>query len=438
MGCLASKSRRVNVPPPSVHVVSPQVSVHDIPHDALPVTPRPPSTTTNTPNTTIHSTDSREATASSKAHQLSKAFSSSGLPGGGGSGRRNSRHHTKGVLASVRSHLSLLNTSNRSVNSNRSSRNSFGVSTSGGSMKGYKFDAMLEPDPGSNHTLVDSAFRAKGYRWIISQVESKTHAALDVHKSYMGDDLQHEVKLFHGGDVVDAVRNRNVMTVLDIYAKCLWDTLTMSATTSMWRVQVRDIYNRKTSPYMGGVMGDGFLLMVVDGISPGHPLVLNVLLKFVRESVDRHVIVLRNIAEDAKFPLPRQSIAFSQEEMSKSLGVPLSLLHEGEGHAITLELKNGEIYRGHLVESEDSMNCQLKQVTLTGRDGQISRLEQVYVRGSQVKLFILPDMLQKSPLFKKVQALKKPDQDKKHRKGKSSGGRGRGRGRGGPPKQPAA
>ncbi|RHY47083.1 hypothetical protein DYB30_007325 [Aphanomyces astaci] len=297
---------------------------------------------------------------------------------------------------------------------------------------------MLEPDPGSNHTLVDSAFRAKGYRWIISQVESKTHAALDVHKSYMGDDLQHEVKLFHGGDVVDAVRNRNVMTVLDIYAKCLWDTLTMSATTSMWRVQVRDIYNRKTSPYMGGVMGDGFLLMVVDGISPGHPLVLNVLLKFVRESVDRHVIVLRNIAEDAKFPLPRQSIAFSQEEMSKSLGVPLSLLHEGEGHAITLELKNGEIYRGHLVESEDSMNCQLKQVTLTGRDGQISRLEQVYVRGSQVKLFILPDMLQKSPLFKKVQALKKPDQDKKHRKGKSSGGRGRGRGRGGPPKQPAA
>ncbi|ETV99459.1 hypothetical protein H310_08142 [Aphanomyces invadans] len=119
--------------------------------------------------------------------------------------------------------------------------------------------------------------------------------------------------------------------------------------------------------------------------------------------------------------------------MSKSLGVPLSLLHEGEGHAITLELKNGEIYRGHLVESEDSMNCQLKQVTLTGRDGQISRLEQVYIRGSQVKLFILPDLLQKSPLFKKVQALKKPDQDKKQRKGKG-GGRGRGRGRGGPPK----
>ncbi|KAG9411835.1 Small nuclear ribonucleoprotein Sm D3 [Aphanomyces cochlioides] len=111
--------------------------------------------------------------------------------------------------------------------------------------------------------------------------------------------------------------------------------------------------------------------------------------------------------------------------MSKNLGVPLSLLHEGEGHSITLELKNGEIYRGHLVESEDSMNCQLKQVTLTSRDGQIHRLEQVYIRGSQVKLFILPDMLQKSPLFKKVQALKKPE-EKKPKKGK---GRGRGRGK---------
>ncbi|KDO24825.1 hypothetical protein SPRG_09658, partial [Saprolegnia parasitica CBS 223.65] len=103
--------------------------------------------------------------------------------------------------------------------------------------------------------------------------------------------------------------------------------------------------------------------------------------------------------------------------MSKSLGVPLSLLHEGEGHTITLELKNGEIYKGHLMEAEDSMNCQLKDVTLTGRDGQLSRLEQVYIRGSQVKLFILPDMLQKSPLFKKIQALKKPN-DKKAKKGK--------------------
>lgn len=31
-----------------------------------------------------------------------------------------------------------------------------------------------------------------------------------------------------------------------------------------------------------------------------------------------------------------------------STGVPIKLLHEGEGHAVVVELKNGELYRGHL------------------------------------------------------------------------------------------
>ncbi len=45
---------------------------------------------------------------------------------------------------------------------------------------------------------------------------------------------------------------------------------------------------------------------------------------------------------------------------SASVGVPIKLLHEGEGHIVTVELKNGETYRGLLLESEDTMNCQLK------------------------------------------------------------------------------
>lgn len=39
----------------------------------------------------------------------------------------------------------------------------------------------------------------------------------------------------------------------------------------------------------------------------------------------------------------------------------MKLLHEGEGHIVTVELKNGEIYRGVLVEAEDTMNCQMKE-----------------------------------------------------------------------------
>ena len=44
-----------------------------------------------------------------------------------------------------------------------------------------------------------------------------------------------------------------------------------------------------------------------------------------------------------------------------SIGVPIKILHEGEGHVVTVELKNGETYRGMLTEAEDSMNCQMKE-----------------------------------------------------------------------------
>ena len=48
-------------------------------------------------------------------------------------------------------------------------------------------------------------------------------------------------------------------------------------------------------------------------------------------------------------------------EKGPTQSVPIMLLHEGEGHIVTIELKNGETYRGLLTESEDSMNCQLKE-----------------------------------------------------------------------------
>lgn len=52
------------------------------------------------------------------------------------------------------------------------------------------------------------------------------------------------------------------------------------------------------------------------------------------------------------------------------------------------------------------MNCQLSKITLTHRDGRVSKLEHVYLRGSQIRLFVLPDLLTNGPLFKKVQQIK--------------------------------
>ncbi|CDW57895.1 Small nuclear ribonucleoprotein Sm D3 [Trichuris trichiura] len=86
-----------------------------------------------------------------------------------------------------------------------------------------------------------------------------------------------------------------------------------------------------------------------------------------------------------------------------SIGVPLKVLHEAEGHIITLETSNGEVYRGKLIEAEDNMNCQLADLTVTFRDGKVLQLEQVYIRGSKIRFLILPDMLKNAPMFKNIQ-----------------------------------
>jgi hypothetical protein len=39
------------------------------------------------------------------------------------------------------------------------------------------------------------------------------------------------------------------------------------------------------------------------------------------------------------------------------------------------------------------MNVQLKDITVTARDGRVSHLDQVYIRGSHVRFIIVPDML---------------------------------------------
>lgn len=53
--------------------------------------------------------------------------------------------------------------------------------------------------------------------------------------------------------------------------------------------------------------------------------------------------------------------------MSRSLGIPVKLLHEASGHVVTVELKSGELYRGSMIECEDNWNCQLESITYTAK-----------------------------------------------------------------------
>lgn len=86
----------------------------------------------------------------------------------------------------------------------------------------------------------------------------------------------------------------------------------------------------------------------------------------------------------------------------KGIGIPIKLMHESEGHVVTVELKSGESYRGELFEAEDNWNCQLKDVTATAKDGRVSQLEHIFIRGSRIRFMIVPDMLKNAPMFKRI------------------------------------
>mmetsp|Transcript_12773 Transcript_12773/g.18639 ORF Transcript_12773/g.18639 Transcript_12773/m.18639 type:complete len:109 (+) Transcript_12773:257-583(+) len=88
-------------------------------------------------------------------------------------------------------------------------------------------------------------------------------------------------------------------------------------------------------------------------------------------------------------------------------GVPVKLLFEAEGMKVTVEMKNGEIYRGMLINAEDTMNMTISDVVRTARNGQVSKLPTVYVRGSGVRFISLPELLKNAPVFKKVVNMKR-------------------------------
>lgn len=90
-----------------------------------------------------------------------------------------------------------------------------------------------------------------------------------------------------------------------------------------------------------------------------------------------------------------------------NVGVPVKLLFEAEGMKITVELKNGEIYRGLLLSAEETMNLSLSEVLRTSRNGQIKKLPTVYLRGSSIRFIALPDLLRNAPVFQKVTSMKR-------------------------------
>ena len=91
-------------------------------------------------------------------------------------------------------------------------------------------------------------------------------------------------------------------------------------------------------------------------------------------------------------------------------------------------MKSGEIYRGLLLSAEETMNMSLSEVLRTARNGQITKLSNVYLRGSSIRFIALPELLKNAPVFQTVKTMKRKmeqaQQQKQAQKGKGSAGQG--------------
>ena len=101
-----------------------------------------------------------------------------------------------------------------------------------------------------------------------------------------------------------------------------------------------------------------------------------------------------------------------------SIGVPIKLLHEVENHVVSIELKTGELFRGYLMDVEDTMNVRMDDVFVLTKEGKQYHLEQVYLRGSQIRFIVIPSFFKNAPMIKKVKTQTKKSKDGVIAKGK--------------------
>lgn len=87
---------------------------------------------------------------------------------------------------------------------------------------------------------------------------------------------------------------------------------------------------------------------------------------------------------------------------------PLSPITEFTNSILTVipktteQTTSGELYRGKLLEAEDSMNLQMTNVTVTHRDGSVDSMQSCFLRGSKIVFVTMPDILKHAPVFNKT------------------------------------
>jgi len=77
----------------------------------------------------------------------------------------------------------------------------------------------------------------------------------------------------------------------------------------------------------------------------------------------------------------------------------INLLLESRPYIITVETKNGYVYRGKVKYLENNMNFCLENVAILNKK-KYKVFNSVFIRGNSVVIITLPDLLKEAPLFK--------------------------------------
>lgn len=83
------------------------------------------------------------------------------------------------------------------------------------------------------------------------------------------------------------------------------------------------------------------------------------------------------------------------------VGIPIVVLHDAEGAVVEVETKKGELIRGLLFEAEDMMNLYIQNAVVTDPSGIKRKTNQVHLRGCEIVLIVLPEMLKHALMFKR-------------------------------------
>jgi len=103
--------------------------------------------------------------------------------------------------------------------------------------------------------------------------------------------------------------------------------------------------------------------------------------------------------------------------------IPVSLLREAVGHVVEVELASHDEYRGTLAHVDPNMNARLTKVTHTGANSRQSKLDEVFLRGSAVRLFVLPRVLANAPVLRHAQQMKDAQQQQQQQQQQQRGTR---------------